>query len=292
MKYVVTIVLLLYVASSSFASELSNQIEEQILNKDWQGVHSTLNNLKAKSSKEREYFGRLTESTKAVTRFFRDYDVFVKLDGNEAMSYGKTLNNDYNSIPRKLPFSVKMINEIKATKVAVNERLVKIDENLQKQKDEMIAKRAEIERRHKEEEAIKEQQVQERIAQQEKERSDRERYMLAQDEVEKSPEYLKMDLLCKICGAIEEKRSVEKALNTDMSYSKKYGVVNLSRRDNAVQVIKADDRIIQEGKRDYMKLFNKPFTTSSCKHVKCDECEGTLQQLSKTLTEKYLAEHP
>jgi hypothetical protein len=290
MKKLFVVVLLLSSVTFSSASELSSKIEEQILNKDWRGVYSTLDNLKSKTSNF-EDFKRLTISTKAIVNFLRDYDSFMRANGHEAVSFREAINNGYNNIPSKLPFSRKLIAEIVSKKNEANNRFTKIDEDLKKEKEEKEAKFKENERSRKDADILREKQISEQIALKEKERETRERYLAVQDEIEKSPEYLKVELPCKICSAVEEKKALERALVKDMNYAKKYGVVNLSRRDSAVQMIKADDKIIQEGKAEYKGLVHKPFTAAMCNKIKCEECEETLLSLSKRLTEKYLAEH-
>jgi hypothetical protein len=100
------------------------------------------------------------------------------------------------------------------------------------------------------------------------------------DTAEKSPIYQKYQLVCNVCSAIEEKNGLEAALKADMKYAKKYGVINYSRRDNAVQAIKRDDRLILEGKADYAKRYKKKFSKKECELVNTEDCEGALFELS------------
>lgn len=288
MRKVIILIFLLVTSSISYASELSDQIEERIKAKDWKGVHSILNKFKPKSAEEREYYGELTTATKAVTRYFRDYDAFIKKEGKSAYSYDKTLENGYNRIPKKLPFSKTLIAEIIAKKKGVRERFAQIDEDIKKQEAEAAAAREEVKLRREEAEKMQSQRARETMEEQQKQEEARAHVQAAQAEAKKSPEYLKMDITCNICSAIEDKRSVERALDSDMRYAKKYGVVNPNRRDNAVQRIKADDRTVLEEKAVYKDLFNKTFNTAECKKIKCDDCEQLLSDLSAKLTDKLL----
>lgn len=287
MKWIIVLIFLLLTASFSDASELSGQIEERIMAKDWKGVHAILNKYDNKSSSEK---GRhnLVEATRAVMSYFRNYDTFMGFEGKDAYSYLKALNNGYNNIPKTLPFSQKLIDEIRAKKSSIDERLVQMDDAEKKQKKETEAKQEEVRQKHEEAERIQVQQVRDRFTEQQKQVEVHAQGQVAQDEAERSSEYLKLNITCKICSATEDKKSVEMALNNDMSYSKKYGVINYSRRDSGVQSIKYYDGVIRDGKSEYRELFKKPFNAAACKKIKCDDCEQLLSDLSAKLTEKFL----
>ena len=100
------------------------------------------------------------------------------------------------------------------------------------------------------------------------------------DQAEKSPIYQKYQLVCNVCSAVEDKKGLESALKSDMKYAKKYGVINYGRRDRAVQAIKRDDRLISEGKAEYVKRYKKQFNKKECDVVNMEDCEGALFELS------------
>lgn len=277
--------ILLLFASTTYAS-VAHELEGLLLSKDWRGVYSALAELKPNSMKEAEHNRKLTDASKAILNFLRDCDTFMSLNDKSAQSFKVALKNDYRSIPRKLPFSQKLIDEINARKAETDKRFVQIEENKRKEREEAAVRKKEIERQHKEAEQLAEQKKKDYLIQKEKEKRDHEQYLTVQDEIERSPVYKKSELICRICTAIKNNKDIEKYLATDLSYSKKYKVINLSRRDQAVQEIKNNDSIIRIGKSEYKNLLGRPFAPSNCNQINCDDCEVNLEKLSKALTDQ------
>jgi len=105
-------------------------------------------------------------------------------------------------------------------------------------------------------------------------------------ETEKSPIYQKYDIVCSVCSSIEGKAELEAALESDMKYAKKYGVINYGRRDGAVQAIKRHDANIALGKAQYSKRYKKKFSKKECNLVYTDDCEGALFEISAKILGK------
>ena len=312
-KKVIIAAVIFFSASLTHASELSNQLEEKILNEDWKGFSQITSRLYNASPQDL----KTVDAAESIKRFMRNCNTLTGLPDNQATSFRKTIVNGYNQIPKNLPFSQILIDKIYVKKNEAMERFSKLDEDNHKRKEEANAKReqerlkkdeerraqderrriilAQLEekRKHREEEikieTLKQEERRDKI---QKEQEENEKYQAALDKAESSPEYQKVQTVCNVCSAMQERTAVEKALDVDAKYARKYGVVNLTRRDNGVQMIKANDRIIMEGRADYKDLFGKVFSPLVCKKVKVDDCEGDLEVLSKSLAEKYLAGQP
>lgn len=106
------------------------------------------------------------------------------------------------------------------------------------------------------------------------------------DEAEKNEIYQKYQLVCNVCSAQEQNRDLEKGLSVDMQYSKKYGVINYSRRDRTVQFIKHNDYIIKSGKKEYRTKYKKKFNNKDCDLVYTEDCEGALMELAAKISGK------
>jgi len=112
---------------------------------------------------------------------------------------------------------------------------------------------------------------------------------LAISSAKDSTEYKELELAIDICCAIKDKKSLEAALDENLKYSKKYGVMNVTQRGELVEQIKRDDITMAASKREYKKAVGKLFNEANCKAIDCEAASTQLSDLAHNIALKSMS---
>lgn len=298
MKHVLAFLLMyLLLAPNSYGGSLTTALEERMLAHDRKGAHSELENI---MRQDRDEFYRLVDAYDSILCIFETYDKLEKADEKTELQYINEFKMYLKNNPRQNPFSQKVVDAIKDVTSKVNLRIETRNESIRlaaEQREKERAERELAEAARQEEQRIKadeegrrvQKEREELIAKQEQERLHNEKLAKAQEAVLLSPEYYKQSLVCQVCGGIEGKKELTQDLKRYQSYERKYGVINLTTRGNAISMDMEYDTQISEGKEQYKQIFKKAFPMNVCNKFDAEACQGQLDSIEKTLIEKYIA---
>lgn len=280
-------------------------LEEKLLSRDRAGVHTELQSL---YQEERDVFDKVVDFTNPVLDALEAFDKLKEYHVSNNSSSEKLLidrfNNEWQKLPKKLPFSkffVGAINNVSSDfKVIVREyndrvkeaaKQKRLEEEKRRQAELDARQREEHERRLKEEEQRKQTELEQkiRLEKQEQARLHAEAIAKAHEEAVSDPKYKRQALVCQVCGAFQGKKDLKAGLKRYQTYETKFGVVNLSARQQAVNMDIEYDNQISQGKNEFRSLFKKQFPADVCNRFNSDECEEKLDTIEKRLIDEKLS---
>jgi len=288
-----------FLPSLGFCAVLT-PLENKLLTRDRTAVHTELQRL---FREEREVFDKVVDFTDPVLDVFDAFDTLKEYHlSNDSPSEKlliERLKSALTKMPKKLPFSSDFVNAVNNVSKDFNEIIRQYNERvenaaeqrrLENENRRQALQREESDRRQKEEEQRKQVELEQklRLEKQEQERLQSEAIAKAQEEVVLEPEYKRQALICQVCGAVQGKKDLKAGLKKYQTYEKKFGVVNLSARQQAVNMDIEYDTQISQGKHEYQSLFKKRFPTDTCMKFDSDACEEKLNVIEKHLIDKKL----
>lgn len=303
MKAVLILLALLTALPSICFADLTT-LEEKLLSRDRQGAHDELQQMLRYDS---DTFYKVLDMYDPILGMFETYDKLQNTTGFTEQRLIDEFREYSRLLPSQIPFSQKLVDAINGVRGKVNERIKNRNEEArlaaeqraiaQEERERARAAQLEaiqkerVEQHRKEEEARKKAQAEQEahLAEQEKRRLYNEKVEAAQRLAYSEPEYIKQSLICQVCGNVEGKRQLREGLKNYQSYERKFGVINLTARGNAVDLDIEYDSQISEGKEQYKSNFKKSFPMSACKKFNSDVCQSKLDGLEKRLVEKHLA---
>lgn len=299
MKHVLIFFLMLLLAPNSYGGSLTSALEERMLAHDRKGAHAVLENI---MRQDRDEFYRLVDAYDSVLCIFEAYDRLEKADEKTEIQYINEFKMCLKKTPRQIPFSKTIIDAINDVTSKVDLRVEMHNVRIKEAAEQMERERAErvlAEAARQEELRVKAEEKRRRelkereelIAKREGERLHNEKVAKAQEAALLDSEYFKQSLICQVCGSTEGKNELKQGLERYQSYERKYGVVNLTARGNAISMDMEYDSQISDGKEQYKQKFKKIFPMNECKKFDAEACQAKLDSIENALVEKYLSDN-
>lgn len=282
LKVVIISVALLAVSVCPAAASVKEELEKNIFKKDWVAVDKIVSSLSL-TEKQNE---TLKEDAVYVSSFLKGYSLCSQLTaaGSEqkekrdcilnlfknrensrpkgGLHFSRALVDDFNKELRMARDEVKFLNRV----IASTEEKRSEDQRHDIARIEAVAESTYREARQKAEETV---------------------------------EYKSTESACSICSCLEQNVLSEQAISEEKKYSKKYGVINLSKIDSIKQSIMLCDSTIREQRTTYFKITKKKFDKKQCHafHNRADEddiisCENSFIRTGKNIIKSLIASEP
>lgn len=291
----------IFISQSSALAASKENFEKLLLNNQYESALNELSALyKYKIISVDEMLGlhdfMSTELLQSISSFNESSNRYIttknKFDFNKAQ-------DDYDKLFNKNNESQKTI--YRAQQYYSHDFFSKFTENIENANKQMsiitetynteIAKQNELSRKQVLDKQIQKEESEKRtIIEGERQKKAEAIYRSAVEWASNNSEYKEPEITCEICQSLENKKEHEEAITKEKSYSRKYGVVNLSSiEESKVGIIRCDD-LIREKSIEYRTITNTKFTSTSCSKIRLP-CDELLENIKNGLVEKYLADH-
>ncbi len=260
-------------ATSAEIKQKLTEIEHQVITKNWQAAYSLIDSLPDQNQQQRDAKAKIRHAAQAINNFIDQLDKCDQLlhngsDVNQTTDCYRSAVRDQERIPRKLPFSKELIDDLNLKIEAMNQNIRQVNANMKTLIQDAHAK---------EEQKGKWEQ------------EGREKYYQLEDKVANDKEYRIISLLCELCEAKRQKKDYESKLKEEQKYSERYGVVNLSKMEQYKQGIMRADTAMRTDAPLFQTATHRQFTTDECKTIS-EPYKDHLDKSTQKIMRRYFIE--